>query len=153
MECLSDPLEDFFTVASGALRHPADRERLKSILIHWGASWKGRHRSLLATRSHHGTHLHFNQLIQGHWCQAFTFVASTRHGVSLRGPDPNRARKAHKLRRHRLDPSSLDNLFQAWSAHAEAKAAGSHSVEFLLKETPDEVWQACLQEALDCLGP
>jgi hypothetical protein len=41
-------------------------------------------------------------------------------------------------------------LFEAWSAHEEAHPA-NNVVEFFLVETPDETWEACLQEALSCL--
>ena len=94
--------------------------------------------------------MRFNQLIGSVWCHVFAFHAVPREGLSLRGPDTDRTRKSHKLRNNRLDSSSLDALFDAWSAHPEAHPAGN-AVEFWLEETPDEVWDACLEEALGCL--
>jgi len=83
--------------------------------------------------------------------QAFTFVATRREGVCLRGPEPDRVRKSHKLRRNPLNAAPLDTLFEAWSLHPEARPAG-HAVEFFLEETPDDVWAACLAEVLQHLG-
>ncbi len=125
--------------------------RLSGILGRWTGAWRGPNRVLDLSLSQHGAFLHFNQLMDGTWVQAFTFVATKREGLCLRGPDPDRTRKAHKLRRHPLDAAPLDALFEAWSAHPEARPAG-HAVEFFLEETPDETYEACLAEALDCLG-
>ena len=69
----------------------------------------------------------------------------------MRGPDPDRMRKSHKLRRHKLDREPLDKVFDAWSSHPEARPAGN-AVELYLEEVPDEVWEACLLEALEALG-
>ncbi len=143
--------EAFLAAAQRGVRHPSERERLAAILGRWSGQWKGKQRVLDLSLSLHGAFLHFNQLMDGKWVQAFTFVATKREGVCLRGPDPDRARKAHKLRRNRLDAAPLDALFEAWSLHPEARPAG-HAVEFFLEETPDEVWDACLAEALACLG-
>jgi len=38
-------------------------------------------------------------------------------------------------------------VFDAWSAHPEARPAGT-AVELYLDEASDEVWEACLQEVL-----
>ena len=146
-----DQLDDFLPYAQGCLGHPSDRARLEALLTRWVGQWRGKHRVLDASRSHHGATLHFNQLMNGKWVQAFTFVATRREGVCLRGPDPDRTRKAHKLRKNPLDPAPLDALFEAWSLHPEARPAG-HAVVFFLVETPDEVWETCLGEALRCLG-
>lgn len=131
--------------------HPApERARAEAILLRWGTAWQGPARSLEATRSIHGIFLHFNQRLGGVWSQAFGFRLTSRHGLALRGPDPDRARKAHKLRAHKLERAPLDALFEAWSLHPEAHPAGN-AVEFLFDETPDDTWEACLREALACL--
>jgi hypothetical protein len=46
-----------------------------------------------------------------------------------------------------MDRQGLDRVYAAWSAHPEARPAGN-AVELYLEETPDEVWEACLQEVL-----
>ncbi|HJV22282.1 MAG TPA: hypothetical protein VJ570_06285 [Holophagaceae bacterium] len=144
------PLEDYLALAARQVPHPRDRERFIRLVTRWASQWTGKSRKLEVTASHHGTFLHFNQLIGTHWMQAFTFEATKRHGVFLKGPDPDRGRKSHKLRSNPLDPSTLDALFDAWSAHPEGRPAGK-AMEFFLEETPDETWEACLQEALACL--
>jgi hypothetical protein len=141
------PLEDFLLVAERCVRSKHDRARLVRLLETWGAAWTGKHRLLNLTASNHGAFLHFTQLIGSHWMQAFTFHATHKDGVRLKGPDPDRGRKSHKHRSQPLDPAKLDALFDAWSAHPEARPAG-HAVEFYLEETPDETWQACLEEVL-----
>lgn len=146
-----DLLDDFLPYAQGCLKHPAERARLAVILTQWSAKWRGKHRVFDCSRSHHGAFFHFNQLIEGKWVQAFTFVATKREGVCLRGPEPDRARKSHKFRHNPLNTAPLDALFEAWSQHPEARPAG-HAVEFFLEETPDEVWSACLAEVLAHLG-
>ena len=143
--------EQFLAAAQRGLHHPSERARLAAILARWTGQWRGRHRVLDLSLSLHGAFLHFNQLMDGKWVQAFTFVATKREGVCLRGPDPDRTRKAHKFRRNPLDAAPLEALFEAWSRHPEARPAG-HAVEFFLEETPDEVWEACLTEAMGCLG-
>lgn len=149
---LNPDLDDFLITARASLRQPSDKVRAETLLLRWAAAWRGKHRTLSATHSNHGSYLHFNQLMEGGiWSHAFSFHAAHHHGLSLRGPDPDRSRKAHKLRRHRLDSSPLDALFDAWSAHPEAHPAG-HAVEFFLIETPDETWDSCLRELLACLG-
>jgi hypothetical protein len=99
------------------------------------------------TMSNHGAFLHFDQKIGVTWAHVFTFHAASRHGLSLKGPDPDRIRKAHKHRDNPLDRTGLDAIFDAWSVHPEARPAGN-AVEFYLEETSDETWEACLQEAL-----
>jgi hypothetical protein len=146
-----DLLEEFLPYAQGCLKHPSERQRLAQILTHWVAQWTGKQRVLDCARSHHGTFLHFNQFLGGKWVQAFTFVATRREGVCLRGPDVDRARKSHKYRNNPLDPAPLDALFDAWSQHPEARPAG-RAVEFFIEETPDEVWTACLAEVKASLG-
>jgi hypothetical protein len=143
-------LEDFLDFTTHVLKHASERARAQAILNRWGGLWVGKDRTLTSTLSNHGSFLHFNQALGGHWCQVFSFHAAHRHGLSLRGPDPDRARKSHKLRRHPLDPKPLDAIFAAWSAHPEGRPAGL-ALEFYLEETPDEVWEACLQEALQHL--
>lgn len=144
-------LEDFLAASRSSLRHPADRQRLEVLLEKWVGSWKGKERVMDLTRSTHGVFLHFNQFIADHWCQVCYFHASPKHGVSMRGPDPDRARKSHKYRRDKMDTTKLDALFEAWSGHEEAHPAGL-AVEFYLEETSDEVWSACLQSVKEILG-
>lgn len=144
------PLEDYLALGERYVAHPRDRARFHAIVQRFAAAWTGKHRKLEATASNHGTFLHFTQLIDTHWMEAFVFEATKRHGVFMKGPDPDRARKSHKLRSNRLDPSSLDALFEAWSLHPEARPAGK-AVEFFLEETPDETWEACLREVLEIL--
>ncbi len=146
-----ESLDAFLQSAHRGLHHPSERARLAAILGRWTAAWRGKQRTFDLSLSLHGAFLHFNQLMDGTWVQAFTFVATKREGVCLRGPDPDRTRKAHKLRHNPLDPAALDALFDAWSRHPEARPAG-HAVEFFLEETPDDTWQTCLEEALACLG-
>lgn len=144
-------LEDFLAASRGSVRHPADRQRMVQLLNRWVASWKGKQRVLDLTHSTHGVFLHFNQFIADRWCQVCYFHASPRHGVSMRGPDPDRVRKSHKYRRDKMDTTKLDALFDAWSTHEEAHPAGL-AVEFYLEETSDEVWVACLQSVKEILG-
>ena len=144
-------LEEFLPYAKGCLKHVSERARLEVILGQWASKWTGKQRLFDYSRSHHGAFLHFNQLMGGKWVQAFTFVATRREGVCLRGPEPDRDRKAHKFRHNPLDAAPLDALFEAWSLHPEARPCG-HAVEFFLEETPDDVWAACLAEVLVHLG-
>lgn len=146
-----EELETFLPYAQACLKHPSERARLAAILTTWTSRWRGKQRVLEYSRSHHGAYLHFNQLMGGKWVQAFTFVATRREGVCLRGPEPDRVRKAHKLRANPLNAAPLDALFEAWSAHPEARPAG-HAVEFFVEETPDDVWADCLQSVLTHLG-
>ncbi len=146
-----EALDSFLPFAHGALRHGSERRRAETILLRWATAWQGPDRALEFTRSHHGAYLHFNQRVGTTWCQVCTFHAAPRQGLSLRGPDPDRMRKSHKLRRHPLDRSGLDQVFDAWSAHPEARPAGN-AVELVLVEVPDDVWEACLQEALQALA-
>ena len=146
-----EQLDDFLPYAQGCLKHVSERVRLEGILGQWTSRWRGKHRVLDYSRSHHGAYLHFNQLMDGKWVQAFTFVATRKEGVCLRGPDVDRVRKSHKLRRNPLDRAPLDALFEDWSRHPEARPAG-HAVEFFIEETPDEVWTACLEEVVRHLG-
>lgn len=143
-------LEAFAERAQAALRFQTDRARAKALLFRWGTAWQGSTRSLTLTRSLHGTYLHFNQLIGKVWCQVFSFHAAPRQGLTMRGPDSDRARKSHKHRDNRLDASGLDALFAAWSAHPETRPAGI-AVEADLLEVPDETWEAMLQETLKIL--
>lgn len=145
------PLDDFMIMAEPVLSHRQERERLQALLLRWTAAWTGPNRALNLTASNHGAYLHFSQRFGSHWMQAFTFHATRNDGVALKGPDPDRGRKSHKLRTHRLDPKPLDDLFEAWSAHPEARPAGL-AVAFHLEETPDETWAELLREARTCLG-
>ena len=143
-------LDTFLAEAAASLRRPQSRARAAALLARWATAWQGPTRVLEHTRSIHGSCLRFNQLIGTVWCHAFAFHAVPREGFFLKGPDTDRARKSHKLRTNRLDPAGLDALFEAWSAHPEARPAGN-AVELWLDEVPDEVWEACLQEVLTCL--
>ena len=143
-------LTDFIIDARAAEGHASNKQRAEAILTRWGTAWQGSKRALDATHSNHGAYLHFNQLIGKVWSHAFTFHASHREGLILRGPDTDRVRKGHRDRENRLDVSGLDAVFLAWGAHPEAHPAGN-AVEFYLEETPDEVWEACLQEVLKLL--
>jgi len=144
-------LEPFLDAARSSLRHPQDRARAEALLLKWAAAWQGPARRLTLTSSNHGAYLHFDQRVGTVWSQVFSFHAAPRVGLAMRGPDPDRVRKAHKHRANKLDRHPLDALFEAWSAHGEAHPA-NNVVEFFLVETPDETWEACLQEALACLG-
>ncbi len=151
MDPVVETLQDFLTAGRASVRHPADFPRLETLLTRWTTAWNRRERVLDLTHSSHGVFLHFNQFIAGHWCQVCYFHASPKHGVSMRGPDPDRVRKSHKYRRNKMDTSKLDALFEAWSAHGEAHPAGL-AVEFFLDETSDEVWAACLDAVKGLLG-
>ena len=144
-------MEFFLNSAKGAIRHSADQKRAEAILLRWVSAWQGQGRSLTGTNSNHGAYLHFNQNIGGTWCKAFSFHAEPKHGLSLRGPDTDRGRKSHRLRSDRLDPESLDRLFEAWSGHPEARPAG-RAVELFIYEAHDDVWESFLQHALACLN-
>lgn len=137
----------FFGKAAGCLKHPSERKRAEALLLRWTALWTGPKRNLSLTNSNHGAFLHFDQLIGSTWAHVFVFHAAPHHGLSLRGPDPDRVRKAHKHRDKPLDRTGLDGVFDAWSAHPEARPAGN-AVELFLGEASDEVWEAFLQEVL-----
>ncbi len=151
MDLKAIALQDFLNTGRASVRHPADRQRLEALLSHWAAAWKSKERVMDLTQSTHGVFLHFNQFIADRWCQICYFHASPKHGVSMRGPDPDRVRKSHKFRREKMDTAKLDALFEAWSAHGEAHPAGL-AVEFFLEETSDEVWAACLKSVKEILG-
>jgi hypothetical protein len=143
-------LEDligFLEKALAALKHPQEKKRAEALLTRWSALWPGPKRNITCTFSNHGAFLHFNQMIGSTWSHVFTFHAAPRHGLSMRGPDPDRVRKAHKHRDTPLDRQGLDGVFAAWSAHQEARPAGN-AIELYLDEAPDDVWEACLQEVL-----
>ncbi len=144
-------LEDFLLVAHSSLRHKSDRKRADALLQRWTSAWLGKERVVNGTFSNHGAYLHFAQFMKGQWVQVFLFHAAPSHGVSLRGPDTDRTRKSHKHRANRLDATPLEALFQAWSAHPEARPAG-HAVEFFLTETPDDTYDRCLHDVMECLG-
>ena len=91
-EARLDLLDEFLPYAQGCLKHPSERARLVTVLTLWTAKWKGKQRTFDYSRSHHGAFLHFNQFMEGKWVQAFTFVATKREGVCLRGPEPDRVR-------------------------------------------------------------
>jgi hypothetical protein len=146
-----DIVESFLDLAKGTFRHSADLERARGILTRWAAAWRGPFRNLTKSQSNHGAYLHFNQFIEGVWCKAFTFHATLRQGLSLRGPDTDRTRKSHKLREKQLNSKPLDDLFEAWSLHPESRPAGN-AVQLLLEEAHDDVWESFLQEALSCLS-
>ena len=146
----SQTVESFLGLAAKALKRASDMKRAEIILTRWASAWQGSNRDLLLTNSNHGPYLHFNQMIGGIWCKVFTFHASPRQGLRLRGPDTDRGRKSHKFRANRLDSRHLDALFDAWSLHPEARAAGN-AVVLVLEEAHDDVWEKFLQEALSCL--
>jgi hypothetical protein len=89
-------------------------------------------------------------MIGSTWSHVFTFHASNKHGLSMRGPDTDRIRKAHKHRDNPIDRTGLDAIFTAWSAHPTAHPAGN-AVEFYIEETPDEIWESCLQAVLQII--
>jgi hypothetical protein len=142
-----EDLELFVEKARAALKHPQERARAQALLSRWSALWPGPKRNITCTFSNHGAFLHFNQMIGSTWSHVFTFHAAPRHGLSMRGPDTDRVRKAHKDRDTPLDRQGLDAVFAAWSAHPEARPAGN-AIELYLDEAADEVWEACLQEVL-----
>ena len=142
-----EDLELFLARAAAALKHPQERARAQALLTRWSDLWPGPKRTLTCTFSNHGAFLHFNQMIGTTWSQVFTFHAAPRHGLSMRGPDPDRARKSHKHRDNPLNRSGLDEVFAAWSAHPEARPAGN-AIELYLDEAADDVWEACLQTVL-----
>ncbi|MCE1228660.1 MAG: hypothetical protein LWX11_04120 [Firmicutes bacterium] len=142
-----EALEPFLQAVHLALKHPQDRQRAEALLQRWATAWQGPTRRLSGTASNHGAYLHFDQRLGTVWTQVFTFHAAPKQGLVMRGPDPDRVRKAHKHRANKLDRHPLDALFDAWSAHGEARPA-NNAVEFSLQETPDETWEACLREAL-----
>lgn len=144
-------IETFLDLAKKSIKWPNEKTRAETILTKWAAAWQGTSRNLTLTRSIHGSYLHFNQLIGGTWCKAFTFHACRKHGISLRGPDTDRTRKSHKLRANPLDTRQLDKLFETWQKHPETHPAGN-AVELFFDEAPDHVWDAFLQEALACLN-
>lgn len=150
-ESRQDVVETFIAAAQRGGRHASERARAEALIRRWTAAWQGPKRNLTLTRSNHGWYLHFNQLLGRTWVQAFGFHADQRRGLLMRGPDTDRERKAHYLSAERLDKGPLDGLFEAWRVHPEARPAGL-AVEFLLSETADETWEACLQEALQFLG-
>jgi len=145
-----EELDPFLAKALASLKHPQERKRAEALLTRWYALWPGPKRNITCTFSNHGAFLHFNQMIGSTWSHVFTFHAAPRHGLSMRGPDTDRSRKAHKHRDTPLDRTGLDAVFAAWSAHPEARPAGN-AIELFLDEAPDEVWEACLQEALQYL--
>ena len=142
-----EDIEFFITKAMGSLKHPSDRLRAQTLLLRWTSQWTGPRRALAVTNSNHGAFLHFDQRIGTVWAHVFTFHTAPRHGLSLKGPDPDRIRKAHRDRDTPLDRTGLDAVFDAWSAHPEARPA-NNAVELLLEEAPDEVWEAFLQDVL-----
>lgn len=71
--------------------------------------------------------------------------------MSLRGPDPDRMRRSHKLKANPLDRTPLDQLFEDWSQFPEGRPAGN-AIEFFIDETPDTTWDACLQAVRTRLG-
>jgi glycerophosphoryl diester phosphodiesterase len=144
-------LELFLTKVRPALKHPQERKRAEALLAHWAAQWAGPRRNITFSFSNHGAFLHFHQLIGTTWSAVFSFHAANRQGLSMRGPDTDRTRKAHKLRANPMDRSGLDAVYEAWSAHPEGRPAGN-AVEFFLEETSDDTWEACLQEVLRCLS-
>jgi hypothetical protein len=145
-----ETLEPFLAALQSCLRHPHDRERADAVLRKWSAAWQGPRRALEYTRSNHGACLHFNQLVGTVWSHAFSFHAVLKRGLFLRGPDTDRQRKSHKFRANPLDTTGLDALFEAWSAHPEARPA-NNAVELHLLEASDEVWAQFLQDALRLL--
>ena len=142
-----EDLDLFFERAQAALKRPQEKLRAQAILSRWAGLWSGPRRNLTCTFSNHGAFLHFNQMIGTTWSHVFTFHAAPRHGLSMRGPDSDRVRKAHKHRDTPLDRQGLDGVFAAWSTHPEARPAGN-AIELYLDEAADEVWEACLQEVL-----
>ena len=137
----------FLAKTMSALKHVRERQRAQALLGRWTELWSGPKRNITCAFSNHGAFLHFNQLIGTTWSSVFAFHAAHRHGLSMRGPDSDRTRKAHKHRDTPLDCKGLDAVFAAWSLHPEARPAGN-AIELFLDEAADEVWEACLQEVL-----
>jgi hypothetical protein len=142
-----DDLSEFLVKAQAALKHPQDKKRAEALLTRWSAMWPSPKRNITCTFSNHGAYLHFNQMIGSTWSKVFTFHAAPRHGLSMKGPDPDRLRKSHKHRDQPMDRRGLDEIYAAWSAHPEARPAGN-AIELYLEEAADDVWEACLQEVL-----
>lgn len=142
-----EEIELFLAKTLSALKHPQERQRAVALLQRWTTLWTGPKRNITASFSNHGAFLQFNQLIGTTWSHVFTFHAAHRHGLSLRGPDTDRTRKSHKRRGNPMDRTGLDLVFEAWSAHPEARPAGN-AIELFLEEAADDVWEACLQEVL-----
>ena len=142
-----EDLDLFMAKTFSALKHARERSRAQALLLRWTALWPGPKRNITTSFSNHGAFLHFNQLIGTTWSHVFTFHAANRHGLSMKGPDTDRTRKAHKHRSNPLDRKGLDDVFEAWTAHPEHRPAGN-AVEFFLEETPDDTWEHCLQEVL-----
>jgi hypothetical protein len=145
-----EEFELFLAKALSAVKHAQEKKRAQEILLRWSSVWPNPKRNITCSFSNHGAFLHFNQLIGTTWSQVFTFHAAPRHGLSMRGPDPDRERKSHKDRDRRLDRSGLDQVFEAWSAHPEARPAGK-AIELYLDEAADDVWESCLQDVLRLL--
>jgi hypothetical protein len=146
-ETTLEDLELFMAKTFSAVKHAQERKRAQVLLLRWTSLWPGPKRNITTSFSNHGAFLHFNQLIGTTWSHVFTFHSANRHGLSMKGPDTDRTRKAHKYRSNPLDRKGLDEVFEAWSAHPEHRPAGN-AVEFFLEETPDETWEQCLQEVL-----
>jgi hypothetical protein len=145
-----EELNAFLAQALASLKHPQEKKRAEVLLTRWHALWPGPKRNITYTFSNHGAFMHFNQMIGSTWSHVFTFHAAPRHGLSMRGPDTDRSRKAHKHRDTPLDRTGLDAVFEAWSAHPEARPA-NNAIELYLQEAPDDVWESCLQEVLRLL--
>lgn len=142
-----DDIEFFLAKTLAWLKFAQERQRVQALVARWASQWTGPRRAINLANSNHGVFLHFDQLIGTTWSHVFFFHAAPRHGFTLKGPDTDRIRKSHKHRANPLDRSALDDLFEAWSLHPEARPAGN-AVELHLDEAPDEVWEVFLQEAL-----
>jgi hypothetical protein len=146
-----ESIDDFFISVRAHIKNASDRERAIQVIEMWRAAWVGKNKSITATHSGHGSFLHFNLFLSNQWCHAFVFRSVPRQGMSLRGPDPDRMRRSHKMKANPLDRKPLDQLFEDWSQHPEGRPAGN-AIEFFIDETPDSVWTACLQAVRVRLG-
>ncbi len=143
-------LDLFIKKTITSVKYAQEKKRAIALLTRWSTLWPNSKRNITYTSSNHGAFLHFNQLIDTTWSNVLTFRTSKKYGLSMKGPDVDRIRKSHKYRNNPIDRTDLDAIFISWSAHPEAHPAGN-AVEFYLDETPDEVWEACLQELLQRL--
>lgn len=140
-------IDDFLITMRSHIKNGTDQARGQAIVQRWQSQWIGKHKSITATHSNHGSYLHFNIFLSNQWCHGFLFRSIPKKGFSLRGPDPDRTRRSHKLKSNRLDSTPLDLLFEDWQSIPHSHAAGN-AVEFFLEETPDDIWETCLQAAL-----
>lgn len=145
-----ESVDFFLNKINSYLKHSQERHRAIDIITRWSSVWSNNKRTITYTSSNHGLSLSFNQLIGSVWSHVFVFHLSKKRGLFMKGPDLDRIRKSHKHRNNPMDRTKLDAVFELWSLHPESRRAGN-AVEFYLTETPNDVWEACLQEVLSNL--